>query len=308
MPFLDVGDGHQLHWEIHGAPTGQPVVILHGGPGGGLQRWILRLFNLKKWRVLLYDQRGSGRSIPHAETRNNTTWHLVEDLEKLRKEVMRVARWTVFGGSWGSTLALAYASRHPGAVVSMILRGVYLADPAENDWIYSAAGGVARLRPQGFAAFSAEGDHCRTTRSCLKTYAKRFRNRRTRKSAVKAWNKWESDLSTLENHSAGSAVDNAFGSSAESLAILENHYFRHNCWLQKDQLLKAAATMTMPVMIVQGRYDLVCPPASAAALADALPNAQIVWTHAGHAATEPATAAALRSAIRAALRISTGSL
>jgi len=300
MPRLDVGDGHQLHYELHGNPKGKPVVVLHGGPGGGLQRWTLRLFNLRKWHVLLYDQRGAGRSTPSGSLTNNTTWHLVEDIEQLRNEVMHVARWTVFGGSWGSTLALAYAARYPAAVHAMILRGVYLGEPEENDWMYSAKGGAAQLNPAGWRAFvsgsgsgsgpvSSGPSGCRTTRACLSAYAKRFRNRKTRKAAVKAWNKWERDLSALQ------ATDSN-GLDNEPLATIENHYFRHNGWLQPGELIAAAATMSMPVVIVQGRHDHVCPPVSAERLAAVLPSAQLIVTEAGHAASEPATAKALRAA------------
>jgi len=285
MPRLDVGDGHELHYELHGSSTGRPVVVLHGGPGGGLQRWILKLFNLRKWRVLLYDQRGAGRSTPSGSLHANTTWNLVDDLELLRTNVMDTPAWAVFGGSWGSTLALAYASRHPSVITAMILRGVYLGMPSENDWMFSAKGNAALRRPRSWNAFSKGGNGCRTTRACLSAYAKRIRNRRTRKAAVNAWNKWEADLSNL------SVTPNEY-----PLAAIENHYFRNGCWLQPGELLAAAPTMTMPVVIVQGRYDLVCPPSSAAALADALPNVRLIWTNAGHPASELETAAELRKA------------
>ena len=286
--LLDVGDGHTLYYEEHG--TGRPIVVLHGGPGGGLQRSTLDLFDLRKWRVILYDQRGSGKSKtkPSCETRANTTWHLVADLELLRTH-LKIDRWAVFGGSWGSTLALAYASRHMSRVTALILRGVCLMEPWENRWLYEP-GGVSRIAPGPWQRFTrAAGKH---KGSLLRRYSALLRNRRTRKAAVRAWNEYEHALSYLEPRKAA-------GKGPESLAILETHYFRHHAWLRPGQLLRAARRIprSIPVTIVQGRYDLVCPPASAFALHDAIPHSRLVLTQAGHSAAEPATAAALREAV-----------
>ena len=292
MPHLDVGDGHTLYYEVHGSTNGKPAVVLHGGPGGGLQRSILRLFNLRRWCVVLFDQRGCGRSTPAASTaaglKANTTWHLVEDIERLRAAVGVTGPWTVFGGSWGSTLALAYAARHPQACAALILRGIYLGEPWEADWLY-AEGGASRIEPTEWARFAGPR---RTRKATLEYYGRRLRRASTRRAAAAAWNRWETVLSTLEKKPIGPAP--------QSLALLEHHYFSHNCWLKPGQLLAAARRLRMPVTIVQGRYDLVCPPASATALHEAIPQSRLVLTQAGHSAAEPATARALRSALAAA--------
>lgn len=288
--YIDVGHGHRVYYEIHGARDGRPAVVLHGGPGGGLQRSALRFFDLKRWRVLLFDQRGCGKSTPFASLDHNTTWDLVADMERLRA-VMGVERWTLFGGSWGTTLALAYASRHAKHVAAMVLRGVCLMDRWEQDWLYKE-GGASRIYPQEWAKFAAgAGQQPHTRKNLTALYSRRLRDRRTRRAAAKAWWGWESAISTLKP-----SPDKTTPKQAESLAVLENHYFLHNAWIRPGQLLAAAHRMRFPVRIVQGRYDMVCPPAAAAALAAALPRAHITFTHAGHASSEPATAAALRAA------------
>lgn len=288
--YIDVGDGHRVYYEIHGARDGRPAVVLHGGPGGGLQRSALRFFDLKRWRVLLFDQRGCGKSTPFAALEHNTTWDLVADIERLRA-VMGVDRWMVFGGSWGTTLALAYASRHAQRVTAMVLRGVCLMERWEQDWLYKE-GGASRIYPLEWAKFAAgAGQRDSTRKNLTAIYSRRLRDRRTRRAAAAAWWGWESAISTLEPQ-----PDKTSAKQTEALAVLENHYFRHNAWLRPGQLLGAARHMQFPVIIVQGRYDMVCPPAAAAALAAALPHVCLKFTHAGHAATEPATATMLRGA------------
>lgn len=292
MPYLEVGDGHRLYYEQHGAADGQPAVVLHGGPGGGLQRSALQFFNLRKWRVTLFDQRGCGKSTPSATTpeglRANTTWHLVADIERLRAAVGCVGPWTVFGGSWGSTLALAYTSRHPKAVAALVLRGVFLGEQWETDWLYGE-GGASRMSPAEWDRFS-NGGRRKTAKATMKYFGRQFRSRHaaTRKAAVRIWNWWESALAYLKPQPHETAP--------ASMALLEHHYFAHRCWLHSGQLLAAARHIKAPVIIVQGAYDLVCPPASAAALFKALPKGEkrMIMTHAGHAASEPATARALR--------------
>jgi proline iminopeptidase len=290
--YLDVGDGHRMYYEEHGNPKGSPVVVLHGGPGGGLQRSVLGLFNLKRWRVFVYDQRGCGRSTPRLSLTANTTWHLVADIERLR-EHMGIARWSVFGGSWGSTLALAYASRHVDHIAALVLRGVCLMEPWENKWLYEE-GGASTMFPKEWAAFSRG-----RRRGLVKTYRRALRNRRTRRAAAKAWWGWEAALSTLRP-----SVDKTPIKQVEDLATFENHYFSHNAWIRPGELLKAARRIpsSIPVHIVQGRYDMVCPATSAFALADAIPHARLTVTIAGHAASEPETAAALRAATDSLVR------
>jgi proline iminopeptidase len=297
--FLDVGDGHTIYYEVHGSqkPGAKVAVVLHGGPGGGLQRAQLRSFNLKKWRVILFDQRGSGASTPLYSLHKNTTWDLVGDIEKIRK-ALGIQTWTVFGGSWGSTLALAYASKHLDHVSALVLRGVYLGEESENDWLYRE-GGASRLYPEGWAAFSASVASPRGTKGTRKNligaYSRllRSRDRQTRRKAAAAWWGWESSLSFLKPRK-----DTTKLKEVESLAAIENHYFSHNCWLRPGQLLAAAAKIpkSVPVHIVQGRYDLVCPPISAHRLSKAIDHATLTMTIAGHAGSEPATAIQLRKA------------
>jgi proline iminopeptidase len=296
MPYLDVGDGHRIYYEQHGAADGRPAVVLHGGPGGGLQRSALKFFDLRRWRVTLFDQRGCGRSTPSVSEpsalRTNTTWHLVADIEKLRSAVGVTGAWTVFGGSWGSTLALAYASKHMSSVAAIVLRGVFLAEPWESEWLY-AEGGASRMAPVEWERFS-DGGRRRTLKATMSYYGSRLRSRRaaTRKAAARAWNRWETVLSSLN-------PPKGHGAAPESMAILEHHYFKHHCWLKPGQLLAVAERIprSIPVTIVQGRYDLVCPPASAVALAHRIPHSVLKLTHAGHSAMEPETARSLRAAL-----------
>ena len=288
--YLDVGDGHRMYYEEHGSPSGRPVVVLHGGPGGGLSRGILRKFNLKRWRVILYDQRGCGRSTPYLSIHKNTTWDLVADLEKLRT-ACNMTSWTLFGGSWGTTLALAYASKHMDRVTAFVLRGVCLMEPWETEWLYSE-GGASRLYPDAFAEFAS---FAKRSTDLTKTYKRLLSNRKTRKAAAASWWGWESAISSLNPK-----PDTTSPRVTLSLAILENHYFSHNAWIRSGELLKTASRIpaSVPVYIVQGRYDLVCPPASAFALAKAVPHAQLRFTQAGHSASDPENDKGLREALR----------
>jgi proline iminopeptidase len=274
--------------------------VLHGGPGGGLHRKQLRHFDLTKWQVVLFDQRGCGRSQPLYSIHKNTTWDLVADIEKLR-EAVGVDRWTVFGGSWGSTLALAYAAKHLKHVDALVVRGIYLGEPRENDWLYKE-GGASSLYPEEWTKFASVATGAGKSRKNLTATYRRLlqsKDRKTRRRAAAAWWGWESAISLLVPK-----PDDSKASEVESLAILENHYFSHTCWLKPGQLLAAARRIpaSIPVHIVQGRYDLVCPPASAFALAQAVPHAHLTFTLAGHAGSEKPTAAALRAATDSLLR------
>lgn len=291
--YLDVG-AHKIYYEVHGSPKGKPVIVLHGGPGGGLQHSLLRLFDLTKWRILMFDQRGCGKSTPFISLEKNTTWDLVADIERLRTH-LDIEKWTVFGGSWGSTLALAYASKHLDRVSALVLRGIYLGAPSENDWLYRK-GGASELRPVEWSKFVRASGHKSTTRkSLIPTYKRLLAYRRTRKAAATAWSDWESSISKLQPH-----TDLSTPREKEALAVLENHYFSHGCWLRSGQLLRAAQRIpkSIPVVIVQGRYDLVCPPVSAVALAKKVKHAELHLTHAGHAALDPENEAALKNALR----------
>ena len=294
---LEVGDGHTMWYECHGSPEGRPVIMLHGGPGGGLVRRALRLFNLKRWHVILYDQRGCGRSEPTVETdltaalAHNTTWDLVADIERLRTH-LGIQSWTVFGGSWGTTLALAYAEAHPSAVDALVLRGVCLLSPWENRWLYEE-GGASQLAPEAWEKFVAPIGRARTARTTLRAYQRLLKSpkRQTRRAASAAWWGWESAISFLKPR-----PDTTPPAKVEAISALENHYFLHNAWLRPGQLLAEAHRIAhIPLTLVHGRYDLVCPVRAALELKKALPHARLYITpDAGHAMREPGTFARLK--------------
>lgn len=295
---IAVGGGHTLYFEEFGNKHGVPVVVLHGGPGGGLQREVAEFFDRKKWHIVMFDQRGCGKSTPFATAdgglRNNTTWDLVEDIERLRRH-LGIPAWVVFGGSWGSTLGLAYAGRHTGVVQGLILRGICLMEPWETRWMYSEEGGAAQLFPQQWSAFTKPIKGARNT---LKAYGKslRSRHRTTRRKAANAWWGWEHHLSHVR---PSEFTDTMSPKQAEAIAALENHYFRHQAWLRPGQLLRVARNCLpkIPMILVQGSLDMVCPAASAAALHAAIPSSKLIMVpNAGHATTEPGMARALHSA------------
>jgi proline iminopeptidase len=302
--MLDLDGGHKMYYEEHGSPTGKPVVVLHGGPGGGLQRAQLKHFNLSRWRVILFDQRGCGRSSPSGldSLKQNTTWDLVRDMEVLRSH-LGIERWSVFGGSWGSTLALAYAETHPDRTSSLVLRGVCLMQKWERDWLYKE-GGVSTVWPEAWAPFdlSAKRKQSKSKQSLTRRYNALLhsKNRKTRRAAAQAWWGMESAISFLKPR-----PDKTTPKQAEELALLENHYFVHNAWLKPDQLLKDAIRLRkIPITIVQGRYDMVCPLRAAWQLKQRLPHAKlVVIPDAGHAGSEPGTAAALKVATDAFLSL-----
>jgi proline iminopeptidase len=288
--LLSVGNGHKIYWEEYGNPEGIPILVCHGGPGGSLNRATLKLLDKYKWRIIMFDQRGCGASTPRDSTVANTTWHLVADMECIRID-RDVDRWALWGGSWGTTLALAYASRHHDRVVGMVLRGVCLMEPWEQEWLYGP-NGAARLNPDGFTAFCKPiGPPCTDYRKTLRSYRSLMRSRKTRRAATKAWWAWEADNSFLRPQSVQDKP-----ADIQTLSILENHYFLNNAWLRPGQLRKAATKMNFPIYIVQGRYDLVCPPAAATSLARAAPRAFLTLVHSGHSQSEPATMAGLKVA------------
>ncbi|WP_152045434.1 prolyl aminopeptidase [Aureimonas psammosilenae] len=283
---LDVGEGHRIYWERCGTPGAKPAVFLHGGPGGGCTQTHRRFFDPKRYDVLLFDQRGCGRSTPHAELSANTTWHLVADIERLR-EMAGVERWQVFGGSWGSALALAYAETHTERVSELVLRGIFTLRRFELEWYYQE--GASNLFPEKWERFLApipvdeRGD-------LMAAYRKRLvgEDRAARIEAAKAWSRWEGETLTLL---PDPSVSDAFGDEdfAVAFARIENHYFVHAGWLQEGQLLRDAGRLSaIPTVIVQGRYDLATPAVTAWDLHRALPEAEFhMIEDAGHAATEP---------------------
>ncbi len=283
--MVDVGQGHSIYVEQCGNPHGIPVVVLHGGPGGGCSPAMRRYFDPAVYRVVLFDQRGCGRSRPHAEVSDNTTWHLVADIERIRR-LLGIEDWIVFGGSWGATLSLVYAQTHPERVTHLVLRGVFLMTKGELDWFYG--GGAGRFWPETWARFVApipeneRGD-------LIKAYNKRLFSGDLAEETkyARAWSAWENALASI--HSNGHSGESP-GHYARAFARLENHYFVNNGFLEFDgQLLANMGTIShIPGVIVQGRYDMICPPSSAWKLNELWPAAELKMVrNAGHALSEP---------------------
>ncbi|MBF0251341.1 MAG: prolyl aminopeptidase [Alphaproteobacteria bacterium] len=295
---LALDGGHEMHFEQSGNPNGLPVLYLHGGPGAGSTPQQRAYFNPETFRIVMFDQRGSGRSTPYGETHANTTRDLVADIERLRLH-LGVDRWLVAGGSWGATLALAYGVEHPGACLGFILRGVFLATRAEVDWFLA---GMRQFFPEAhatFAAHVAEPNARLGPREILDAYAKLLFDPDPERHmpAARAWARYESACSTLIPGTS-SAKGRAFDHYALSLARLEAHYFLNEMFLGEDELMaKLGAIRALPAVIVQGRYDVVCPIASAHRLHLAWPNSELVTVpDAGHSGMEPGIARAIRHA------------
>jgi proline iminopeptidase len=283
---------HTLRVEECGNPAGLPVVFLHGGPGAGLANYHRRFFDPARYRIVLFDQRGAGQSTPFADLTDNTTWHLVADIETIREQ-LGIERWVVFGGSWGSTLSLAYAQAHPERVLGLVLRGIFLSRPQEIRWFYEE-GGASWILPEKWQRYAAAIPP-EERGEMMEAYWRRLTSddEAVRLAAAQAWGAWEGGSITLEESPATEA---AFGKPeiALSLARIEAHYFRHLCWLEPDQLLRDVAKIRhIPATIVHGRYDIICPPRSAVDLHNAWPEADFHIVLAGHAASEPAIVDAL---------------
>jgi len=290
---LKVSKLHTLHYEECGNPKGKPVVFLHGGPGGGIDPIYRRYFDPKKWRIVLFDQRGCGRSRPFAELRENTTWDLVADIERLR-EHLGIDRWVVFGGSWGSTLALAYAETHAKRVKALALRGIFMLRRSELLWFYQE--GASHIFPDQWESYLAPIPP-RERGDMMKAYYKRLtsKDKKVRKQAAKAWAVWEGSTSKLYTDPA---LVKKFGGGrfADAFARIEAHYFVNGGFFDRDdQLLRNVKRLrNIPAVIVQGRYDVVCPAKSAWDLHRAWPEAKLVMVHdAGHSMTEPGIRSAL---------------
>lgn len=290
MGYLDVGDGHTMYYETHGNPNGKPAVVIHGGPGGGLERFHLRYFDLDKWYVVLFDQRGCGHSMPAGSLTNNTTWHLVEDIERLRNH-LHIHKWMVVGGSWGTTLGLAYSQTYPKSVSSMVLRGVALLDKNDHKWLYEY--GASEIFPAEWEKFLKPIRGMKQKNNTLR-YKSLLANTKTRKNAAKAWWGWEASVSHMKPK-----PDVTRAKSVEEIAIIENHYFSHKAWLKPNQLLNRAHMMKIPTTIVQGRYDLVCPMRNAWKLKKAMGSyAKLrIVPDAGHSGSEPGTMLEMKKAI-----------
>ncbi|TYB51577.1 prolyl aminopeptidase [Nonomuraea sp. PA05] len=290
--LLDVGDGNRIYYEVCGNPDGKPAVMIHGGPGGGCGANHRRQWNPELYRIVLFDQRNCGRSVPHAsdpatDLTANTTWHLVADMEKLR-EHLGIERWQVFGGSWGSALALAYAQTHPGRTSELVLRGIFLLRPQELRWFYQE--GASYLFPDLWEQYvepipeEERGD-------LIAAFGRRLEGAddKERLAAGKAWSQWEGGTVTLL---PDPELVEEFGEDRRAVcfARIENHYFRHGGWFEPaDQLLRGVdAIRDIPAVIVQGRHDSCTPMATAWDLHKAWPEAEFhVVDDAGHAYSEP---------------------
>ena len=289
--MMDVGQNHRIYVEQCGNPEGEPVIVLHGGPGGGCSPAMRRYFDPSYYRIILFDQRGCGRSRPHAAVSHNTTWHLVADIEMIR-DALEIDAMIVFGGAWGATLSLVYAQTHPDRVKQLVLRGVFLMTQRELDWFYE--GGAGRFWPEPWTRFTSlipedERDNMITA------YHKRLfsgdLSMETR--FARAWASWENALASI--HSSGHGGE-APGDYARAFARLENHYFTNKGFLEFDgQILAHMGRIKhIPGTIVQGRYDMICPPESAYNLAKAWPAGELKMIRgAGHALSEPGISAEL---------------
>ena len=291
--FMQTDSVHRIYYEQCGTKNGKPVVFLHGGPGGGCSADMRRFFHPDLWHAVLFDQRGCGRSTPFSALNDNTTWDLVADIERLRTH-LGIEKWTVFGGSWGSTLALAYAQKHPQRVEGLILRGIFLCRQSDIDWLYQD--GANALFPdawEGFLAPIPEDER----HALVKAYHKRLfgPDKAVRLEAAQAWSRWEGDTVTIKGP-AGRSDDFDDTRFVDAFARIECEYFVQRGFFTRDnQLLDDAHILRdIPCTIVQGRYDAVCPVSGAWALAKAMPHARLeIIGDAGHSAMEPGITDAL---------------
>ncbi|MFD3707154.1 prolyl aminopeptidase [Nocardia sp. NPDC058658] len=289
--LLDVGDGQSVYWEVSGNPDGKPVVFVHGGPGGGTGPLQRRFFDPAVYRIVLFDQRGCGKSMPHiadgASLDDNTTPNLIADMELLR-ERLGIDRWQVFGGSWGSTLGLAYAQAHPERVTELVLRGIFLLRRKEIDWYYNGAAG--NVYPAEWAKFLAQIPADERDEDFVEVYHRLLHSPdpQVALDAAVAWSTWEGATSSLLPQ-PDRVAETAEARFALAFARIENHYFRHGGFLEEGQLLRDIDRIAdIPGVIVQGRHDIVCPAVSAWDLHNAWPSSTLhIVEDAGHTAHEP---------------------
>ncbi len=289
--MVDVGQGHRIYVEQCGNPDGIPVVVLHGGPGGGCSPAMRRYFDPTVFRVILFDQRGCGRSRPHASVADNTTWHLVSDIERIRT-LLDIDEWVAFGGSWGATLALVYAQTHPDRVTHLVLRGVFLMTQAELDWFYG--GGAGKFWPEIWSKFVGPIPEAERSDLIAAYHRRLFSGNLMEETRFgRIWSAWENALASIHSHGT---MGESPGDYARAFARLENHYFQNGGFLEQDgQILAQMGRIShIPGFIVQGRYDMICPPASAYRLSELWPNAELKMVrNAGHALSEPGISAEL---------------
>ena len=290
---LKVSNLHTIHIEESGNPNGKPVIFLHGGPGGGIEPIYRQYFDPEKWRIIIFDQRGCGKSTPHAELAENTTWELVDDIEKIR-EYLGIEKWVVFGGSWGSTLSLSYAITHPERCKALVLRGIFMIRNKEIDWFYQE--GASNIYPDAWEQYvkpiPEDERH-----DMVAAYYKRLtsKDESVRLEAAKAWSIWEASTSKLiQSDDYLHQFEDA--KVAEAFARIECHYFTHGGFFKSENWLleNVDKIRHIPTVIVQGRYDVVCPMVSAWELHRAFPEADFeIVQDAGHSMTEKGIAAKL---------------
>ncbi|MFE3195792.1 prolyl aminopeptidase [Nocardia sp. NPDC059240] len=289
--MLEVGDGQSLYYEVSGNPDGKPAVFLHGGPGGGTSPYHRQFFDPQAYKIVVFDQRGCGKSTPHiadgASLEHNTTWHLVADIERLRTH-LGVDAWLVFGGSWGSTLALSYAQKHPDRVTELVLRGIFLLRRKEIDWYYNGSAGY--VYPDEWEKFLAPVPEAERGQDLVEVYHRLLHSSddALATDAAVAWSTWEGSTSSLLPH-PDRVAETADPRFALAFARIENHYFVNHGFLDEGQLLRDIDRIAhIPGVIVQGRYDVVCPATSAWDLHKAWPASELhIVPDAGHAALEP---------------------
>ena len=289
-------DQHQVYFEQCGNPDGKPAIFLHGGPGGGGSEDVRRFFNPDLYRIIIFDQRGCGRSKPHGCLENNTTWHLVSDIENLR-EKLGIEKWLVFGGSWGSTLSLAYAQAHPKSVSELVLRGIFLLRKEELHWFYQD--GASRIFPEAWSGFLEIIDEDKRD-NLMSSYHEIFKSddKEKRLKAAIAWSKWEAATSSLA-YKPSLVEEFSNPEFALAFALIENHYFVNKGWFKtENQIIENIDIIrSIPAVIVQGRYDVVCPMKTAWELSEAWPEAELIVAPAsGHTAFEKDITHALISA------------
>lgn len=288
---LPVSGGHELYVEQCGNPEGKPVVVLHGGPGAGCSPFMRRFFDPKFYRIVLFDQRGAGKSTPNAGLEANTTWDLVDDLEQIRTH-LDIDKWQLFGGSWGSTLALLYAQKYPTRTSELVLRGIFTMSQSELKWFYG--GGAARFYPEAWADFiepipeDERGD-------LIAAYHKRLTSEDEAEQIkfARPWVRWENSTAVLRASRSSPPMN---GGYARAFARIESHYFINQGWLERDDQIQANmdSLADTPGVIVQGRYDMICPPHIAVNIAEAWPISDLVIVNdAGHALSEPGITSAL---------------
>jgi proline iminopeptidase len=282
--FLTVSNGHNLYYELYGNPKGKPVLFLHGGPGGGCSKRDKRFFNPKKINVIFFDQRGAGKSRPFASTKANTTWHLVEDIKKLLAH-LGLKKVFLFGGSWGSTLALIYAINYPETVSRMLLRGIFLADSSDTNYFIN--GPAKELCPEAYERFTKIVPK-KFQKNIPKYYHKQMnsKNPKTRKTFLFEWGLYEQSIMPLE-YNLKKALKRMKKWNYTAVAKIENHYFINNCFLPKNYIIKNASKLSkIPTIIIHGRYDLVCSPLSAYKLHKKIKNSKLFFVTAGHSAKD----------------------